>query len=208
MIAELVAIAQMLVAGIPLARILDRHAETREIGARVGEGFLLGAGVCAAMVVALPWSRGVLIAVLVIAGVSAAVFANRQRAAGGPAGEPPALRASFGKRSTTKRTMTAIAALVAKLPRQPITLESATSPPPPTINAVRYAATRIEFTGPTNSTGVARIVNASTAMSCVAEAIAKIVMMVQNGVPKFSGIAAIAIMQIAIASTAVAIHRR
>ena len=92
MIAELVAIAQMLVAGIPLARILDRHAETREIGARVGEGFLLGAGVCAAMVVALPWSRGVLIAVLVIAGVSAAVFANRQRAAGGPAGEPPALR--------------------------------------------------------------------------------------------------------------------
>jgi len=86
MIAELCGFALMLAVGIPLAMILKR-----ENGVRVGEGFLLGAGVCAAMLAILPWSRGIVVVVLVILAGVAAFFAHRQRAAGGPAGEPPAL---------------------------------------------------------------------------------------------------------------------
>jgi hypothetical protein len=105
-------------------------------------------------------------------------------------------------------TTIAITALPAKLPRQPMTPESATNPPPPTMSAVRYAATRIEFTGPTYSGGVAWMVKASTARSCVAEAMAKMAMIVQNAGPAFSGITASVAMQMAIARTAVAIQRR
>ena len=76
------------------------------------------------------------------------------------------------------------------------------------MSAARYAATRIELTGPTSSGGVARIVKASTARSCVAEAIAKIVMITQKVGPITSGIAESTAIQIAMARTAVTIQRR
>jgi hypothetical protein len=98
-IAELCALALILAVGIPLAQMLD-HAETRRGGETLrasappretvslsriaGEGFLLGAGICAAMLAVLPWSRTIIvIPLLLIAGVSA----WRARST-----KPPALR--------------------------------------------------------------------------------------------------------------------
>jgi hypothetical protein len=103
-IAELCAIALVLAVGVPLARMLDRHAEPRSreenIGSLrgsapprdnvplpVGEGTLLGIGICAAMLAVLPWSRWLIVAaLLVIAG--AALW----RSAGGSPAGPPAAR--------------------------------------------------------------------------------------------------------------------
>ena len=106
MIAELCAIAIALAIGIPLARMLDREGAASRV---VGEGFLLGVGVCAAMLAVLPWWRMIIVVALVViaavswrrsAGGSPAVssaarwrFINiaAEPAAGQPA-RPPALR--------------------------------------------------------------------------------------------------------------------
>lgn len=69
MIAELCAIALALAVGIPLA--LRASAPPRETVPGMGEGFLLGIGVCAAMLAILPWSRWIIVAaILVLAIVS------------------------------------------------------------------------------------------------------------------------------------------
>ncbi|HXH38958.1 MAG TPA: hypothetical protein VNN08_10045 [Thermoanaerobaculia bacterium] len=69
MIAELIAIGLALAAGVPLARLLDRDGPASRL---IGEGVLLGIGVCAALLCVMPWSRGMMILPqLVIAGGAA-----------------------------------------------------------------------------------------------------------------------------------------
>ncbi|MDP9360241.1 MAG: hypothetical protein M3P29_02190, partial [Acidobacteriota bacterium] len=69
MIAELCAVALAVAVGFPLARWLDRDGPPSRL---IGEGALLGFGVCAAMLAILPWSRPIIVVLLLaIAGVSA-----------------------------------------------------------------------------------------------------------------------------------------
>lgn len=86
MIAELCAIGLALAMGVPLA-----HAETRRRGERpgsllIGEGLLLGIGVCAATLAILPWSRPLIVAALLLI----AAIAAWRSAGGSPAGAPAA----------------------------------------------------------------------------------------------------------------------
>ena len=74
--------------------------------------------------------------------------------------------------------------------------------------AMRYAITRIEFTGPSISGGVMRMVNASMAMSCVADATVKIAIRTQNHAAIVSGSVAYAVRISNIVATAQAIQRR
>ncbi|HEX3579893.1 MAG TPA: hypothetical protein VHY33_15125 [Thermoanaerobaculia bacterium] len=64
MIAELSFIALALAIGIPLA--LRLSAPPREPFSRAGEGMLIGIGICAATLVLLPWSRWLVIAVILL----------------------------------------------------------------------------------------------------------------------------------------------
>jgi hypothetical protein len=79
-IAELSAVALAVAAGVPLARMLDRDGPASRV---IGEGTLLGIGVCAALLCALPWSRGILVVLLLaIAAVAAQrTWALRTRSA-------------------------------------------------------------------------------------------------------------------------------
>jgi hypothetical protein len=68
-IAELAAVAVALAVGVPLARMLDRDGPASRV---IGEGMLLGIGVCAASLCVVPWWRGtVVVLLLVIAGGAA-----------------------------------------------------------------------------------------------------------------------------------------
>jgi hypothetical protein len=68
-IAELAAVALAVTVGVPLARMLDRDGPASRV---IGEGMLLGIGICAAMLCLVPWSRGIVVVPLVlIAGVAA-----------------------------------------------------------------------------------------------------------------------------------------
>lgn len=64
MIAELAAVALALAVGIPLARMLDRDGPASGV---VGEGLLVGLGVCAALLCVVPWSRVVVVLLMLIA---------------------------------------------------------------------------------------------------------------------------------------------
>jgi hypothetical protein len=69
MIAELAAVVLALAVGVPLARMLDRDGPASRV---IGEGLLLGIGVCAALLCVVLWSRGILVVLLVtIAAVAA-----------------------------------------------------------------------------------------------------------------------------------------
>ena len=74
--------------------------------------------------------------------------------------------------------------------------------------AARYATTRMEFTGPSISGGVMRMVKASMAMSCVAEAIVKMVIRTQNHAAIVSRSVAKAARISSITATAPMIQRR
>jgi hypothetical protein len=93
-IPELCAIALALAVGIPLARMLNSlrvSASPRDnVSLLIGEGLLLGIGICAAMPAVLPWSRWFVVPVLL---VLAAVFA--WRSAGSSLPGPPAARSRW-----------------------------------------------------------------------------------------------------------------
>jgi hypothetical protein len=92
MIAELWFVALALLAGICVVRFLDFHAETRRRGenraslrvsapprdpsSRVGEGMLIGIGICGALLAVIPWSRPILIIAILI--ITAAAFRPRR----------------------------------------------------------------------------------------------------------------------------------
>jgi hypothetical protein len=74
MIPELSFIALALITGLPLA--LRLSPSPREPSSRVGEGMLIGIGVCAATLALLPWSRWIVVTAIVI--VAAAAFRPRR----------------------------------------------------------------------------------------------------------------------------------
>ena len=91
MIAELCAFAIVLAVGVPLARMLDREGALSRV---VGEGMLLGFGLCAGILVVVPWSRAIVVFVpLAIAGAASEHLRRSPGgfAVAGPAGNPRAL---------------------------------------------------------------------------------------------------------------------
>jgi hypothetical protein len=113
LIAELFAIAIALAVGVPIAFWLDHYGPVSRV---VGEGMLLGFGICAAMLCVMPWSRGMVIVALAAAAcVAPAARRLDRRRLGGDFDKPPASRWRSSRRGRRRYALPLLAFAIVAL---------------------------------------------------------------------------------------------